>query len=193
MKTMWIFVISLVALLSTFTACGSEPIEGQKTVEINGVPYEVSGTIYPNDDTIAKLTITPDPLHPVVETTTPPIKEEIPMPTAVVPDVIITAGDLYREYVADPAQADLKYKDKVIQVTGTVTGTDVQSNPKRMWVLLGSVKVELDYEAMYKIPQTDREVTAINIYSRIITGSVGWQFTYIGHCIGFDTHVLLVP
>jgi len=66
----------------------------------------------------------------------PPIgEEEAAAPTT--PDIVVSAETLYADYQSDPDAADLKYKGKLLEMTGEVTEIDTTGfgNPVLMFVM----------------------------------------------------------
>jgi hypothetical protein len=51
-----------------------------------------------------------------------------------VPDVEVTADQMYREFLEDEAKANLKYRDKIVEVEGSIRAVD-HSNEKPIVIL----------------------------------------------------------
>ena len=69
------------------------------------------------------------------EPTSEPTSELTSEPILTTPEIAVTAVTLYSDYLVNSVAADQKYKDKLLQVTGTVTkiDTDILGNPTVMF------------------------------------------------------------
>ncbi len=90
--------------------------------------------------------------------------------------VIITAVDLVEAYRKDEADANRRFLDKVLQVAGTVDGTETDNDGRTVVILSGTT------------PMSDVRCTL----QKNITAESGTEMTLKGRCTGYLSDVILV-
>ena len=114
-----------------------------------------------------------------VEPTPVPEAEAKPMPTS----PVVTAGELYSAFEANAVGADIKYKGKTLQVTGTVNKIVVKDTYDIYYVMLASAEKHEKWNVRCTF---DRKHEAE--LKRLTTGQT---VTIQGEYDGFRTNILL--